>query len=103
VTKAKATAADMNREVELAKARAKARPQEYGRAVDATGPQRSDSGAPNPDTDGLVTVELTREEAEHAMARGEHPSNAPMIPDFSCPDCKRIAAKFRASLERTGK
>ena len=52
---------------------------------------------------GLVTVELTREEAEHAMARGEHPSNAPMTPDFSCPDCKRIAAKFRASLERTGK
>ena len=92
-----------------------------GKPFDANGPQRSDSGAPNahpddcPDCDagfpqhcrhltvGLVTVELTREEAEHAMARGEHPSNAPMIPDFSCPDCKRIAAKFRASLERTGK
>lgn len=69
----------------------------------ATGPQTERSGVPNPEPDGLVTVELTREEAEHAMARGEHPSNAPMIPDFSCPDCKRIAAKFRASLERTGK
>lgn len=69
----------------------------------ATGQQTERSGVPNPEPDGLVTVELTREEAEHAMARGEHPSNAPMIPDFSCPDCKRIAAKFRASLERTGK
>ncbi len=72
-------------------------------ATEATGPLTERSGVPNPEPDGLVTVELTREEAEHAMARGEHPSNAPMIPDFSCPDCKRIAAKFRASLERTGK
>jgi len=102
VTKAKATAADMNREVELAKARAKARPQEYGRAVDATGPQRSDSGAPNPDTDGLVTVELTREEAEEVLNQ--------LKPDFPYEREKfaddpmfTAEAKFRASLERTGK
>ncbi len=75
----------------------------YTTSNTANGPQTERSGVPNPEPDGLVTVELTREEAEHAMARGEHPSNAPMIPDFSCPDCKRIAAKFRASLERTGK
>ena len=75
----------------------------YTTSNTANGPQTERSGVPNPEPDDLVTVELTREEAEHAMARGEHPSNAPMIPDFSCPDCKRIAAKFRASLERTGK
>ena len=75
----------------------------YTTSNTANGPQTERSGVPNPEPDGLVTVELTREEAEHAMARGEHPSNAPMIPDFSCPDCKRIAAKFRASLERTSK
>ena len=75
----------------------------YTTSNTANGPQTERSGVPNPEPDDLVTVELTREEAEHAMARGEHPSNAPMIPDFSCPDCKRIAAKFRASLERTSK
>ena len=83
-----------------------------GLPPEATGPQTERSGVPDEDDvylqalcsdPNVVTVELTREEAEHAMARGEHPSNAPMIPDFSCPDCKRIAAKFRASLERTGK
>jgi hypothetical protein len=142
VTKAKATAADMNREVELAKARAKARPQEYGRAVDATGPQRSDSGAPNscpdckkgiihypngeqyvchhchgtgrlildpmkgsftspcprcsvPLDDALVTVELTREEAEALCRMVQGHDDEPLRYDAEL--------KLRASLERTGK
>lgn len=66
-----------------------------GRAPTATGPQRSEAERPNPETDGLVTVELTREEAEklEAFIDDAHPSTA----------TGRARAKLRASLERTGK
>lgn len=70
-----------------------------GRAPTATGPQRSEAERPNPETDGLVTVELTREEAE-VLLLGDH-----------VVDCEAeltalsdsATAKIRASLERTGK
>lgn len=62
MTKAKATAADMNREVELAKARAKARPQEYGRAVDATGTPDAPA-SPNP-TVSAPAIEVTESMVE---------------------------------------
>ena len=50
----------------------------------------------------LVTVELTRDEAEHAMARGDHPTNACLINDYSCEICAGIAAKLRVALEEPG-
>ena len=76
-------------------------------AMKATGPQRSDSGAPNPDTDDLVTVELTREEAENLEMSVTHglshtPSNPPDRRDLYCPTCRALAS-LRASLERTSK
>jgi len=46
---------------------------------------------------------LTREEAEHAMARGEHPTNACLLNDWSCELCASMAAKFRASLAAADK
>jgi len=71
-------------------------------APEATGPQRSDSGAPNPETN-LVTVELTREEAEMILQWFE--SAQCFVGEYGpMPDEDiAFAAKFRASLERTSK
>ena len=70
-------------------------------APEATGPQRSDSGAPNPETN-LVTVELTRAELDRLeLAWMEF--NQPFAEFEWEPIDDGIAAKFRASLERTSK
>lgn len=41
-------------------------PLKIAKRSEATGPQRSDSGAPNPFPD-LITIELTKEEAEYLL------------------------------------
>lgn len=66
-----------------------------GRAPTATGPQRSEAERPNPETDGLVTVELTREEAEALCRMVQGHDDEPLRYDAEL--------KLRASLERTGK
>jgi hypothetical protein len=91
-----------------------------GKPFDANGPQRSDSGAPNahpddcPDCDagfpqhcrhltvGLVTVELTRAELDRLEVAWME-FNQPFAEFEWEPIDDGIAAKFRASLERTGK
>lgn len=51
----------------------------------------------------VIVVALTEDEAEHAMARGEHPTNACLLNEWSCELCAAMAAKFRAALGRDRK
>ena len=75
----------------------------YTTSNTANGPQTERSGVPNPEPDGLVTVELTREEAEMILQWFE--SAQCFVGEYGpMPDEDiAFAAKFRASLERTGK
>ena len=79
----------------------------YTTSNTANGPQTERSGVPNPEPDGLVTVELTREEAENlemsvTYGLSHTPSNPPDRRDLYCPTCRALAS-LRASLERTSK
>ena len=81
-------------------------PLKIAKRSEATGPQRSEAERPNPETDGLVTVELTREEAENLEMSVTHglthrPSNPPDRRDLYCPTC-RAQAKLRAAMETPG-
>ena len=87
-----------------------------GLPPEATGPQTERSGVPDEDDvylqalcsdPNVVTVELTREEAENlemsvTYGLSHTPSNPPDRRDLYCPTCRALAS-LRASLERTSK
>lgn len=64
----------------------------------AIGQQTERSGVPNPEADGLVTVELTREEAEGFIEGGYKNDGRDYYAVIGA-----IRCQIRASLERTSK
>lgn len=46
-----------------------------------------------------ITVELTREEAQHLSERCTESTNAPKVNGYSCETCRAIDSKLRCALQ----